>query len=424
MKIPVLPPKGEGGKSGWGPSELGRRNRALVIASLRESGALSRVELAHLTSLSKAAITNIVTQLVDEGVLREEANGQRARLSINGKHACAVGVEMTTDGQIRGLAVDAAGESLVSARARYDPESSPDELTEQVVGLVGDLFVHLQSNRERVKGIGLVLPGLIDSHRGTPMWWPGLRQWEGAPLRDTLSKRLSLPVIVDWRGYAATLAELRYGSGRGGRDFLYVHVGSGVGMGIVIGGRIIRGHGSMAGQLGHIRVTDRGTMCACGSRGCLQTLVTVPAIIHRVEQAVADGVLSLLTRPSTATASPLIFEQIIEGARHGDKLALNILEETGEYLGIALASLINIFNPGLVIVGGEIEVAGEILLDFTRRATRRHAIPQFYEIVRIELTHLQEANAAALGGATLVLDRLFSLDSISVDHSAGALPRS
>ena len=338
------------------------------------------------------------------------AGRRRVGLELNPSYASAVGVEIT-DAEVHAVFIDIQGRVKDSASRAFSSDATPDQILAQVAEVYRQLESRSDGNAP-IRGVGVAVPGLVDAERGVALWIPGLLQWHDVEVVRLLEDSLGVPVFLDWRAYTATLAEQWFGAGRGEDNYLYVNVDDGVGMGIVMGGELIRGATSMAGMLAHLRVSDStdGPVCVCGNVGCLQARIAIPALIHRAQRAVADGVLSVLTTPSRLNDGVLSYTDLVRAAEEGDKLARNLLEDTGETLGLAIADLIHLLNPRLIIVGGQIVRAGNLILEPALRSARRRTLSPMFAATRVVASTLRPG-AAILGAGTLVLEHVLELDA-------------
>ncbi len=214
-----------------------------------------------------------------------------------------------------------------------------------------------------VSGVGVSVAGFLDSGRSMMQHNANLPALRHFPLRRALEERLSLQCHLEVDSNASTLAEYRHGAGVGSRRLLGVTTGTGLGGGVIIDGQVLRYTGECAGDLGHIIVDPNGRMCTCGARGCLEAMVNSASLSERAQgRAVRD---------------------IVDTAREGDELSRRALAETGQWLGLGLASLSPIFSPDRIVVGGGIAAAGNLLLDSVRASYRKHARPEFSETVEV-----------------------------------------
>ena len=215
-----------------------------------------------------------------------------------------------------------------------------------------------------------------------------------------------MEVSVDDSSRMAALAEHWCGLARKVENFIFVNVGVGMGSGIFTNGQLYRGSRGTAGELGHTTIDENGPRCQCGNRGCLETLVCGPAIVRRARERLEEGVVSLVNKMSGGDFAKITPELIAEAARKGDKLAFNIMEKTGQYLGTGIANAVNLFNPELVIIGAGISRAGDLFLDAVKRTVKARALHTASTSVDIKLSELGDTTAAQ-GTAILVLKSIF-----------------
>ena len=236
-----------------------------------------------------------------------------------------------------------------------------------------------------VSGIGVSVAGFLDREHSAMVHNANLPALHNFPLRRSLEERLGLDCRLEVDSNAAVVAEYRHGAGRGSARLLGVTVGTGLGGGVIIDGKLLRYTGECAGDLGHIIVDHKGRLCTCGARGCLEAMVNSAALSER--------------------AGGRAVREIITSAREGDQLAMTALAETGWWLGLGLASLSPIFSPDRIVVGGGIAAAGDLILEATRASYRTHARPEFREKTQVVGSSF-EGWEGIVGAASLFLDPL------------------
>jgi predicted NBD/HSP70 family sugar kinase len=265
----------------------------------------------------------------------------------------------------------------------YDAETGLDGAAD----LVDEVLAEAEVDRSSVIAVGLGLPGPINLATGTIGSSAILPGWIGVHVAAEMNERLGTPVLVDNDANLGALAELHWGAGRGSSNLAYLKVATGIGAGLVIGGRLFRGSGGTAGEIGHTMVDEAGPICRCGSRGCLETMAAAPALVE-------------LLRPSLG--DELSTEALVERAKDGDPGCRRAVADAGRYIGSALADLCNLVNPERILVGGSIGSCGEILLEPMREAVRHRAIPSAAADVEI-LPSALGYRAELLGAVALVL---------------------
>jgi len=298
--------------------------------------------------------------------------------------------------------VNERGEILLKIREETPVEEGPSRITNRIVDIIFRLLRQLAIAKENIKGVGVGAPGQIDPRSGTVLFAPNLR-WERVPLSKNLHDLLGLPVLVDNDVRLMAIAEHRFGAGQGGRDIICIFVGTGIGSGIIINGRLLRGAGNYAGEIGHMTIEAQGPLCGCGNYGCYEALAAGPAIARRAVTRLAKGEDSLIREMVGGDFSHILPSLIFRAAEKGDRLAREILEESAEYLGIGVANLINIFNPELVILGGGVLEVIPDMLEKIEATVKRRALPAASQGAKIVPARLGN-DAGIIGGALLALE--------------------
>ncbi len=367
-------------------------NEAVILGVIHEQGPIARTDIAGITSLSPATVTGITAVLIGQGLVFEQELAQSTGgrppvlLSINRDAGCVIGIKLT-ESQIIAALTDLGGETL-TARTVGFVSRHPDDVLDVIADVVEELCAGIAGRR--FYGVGIGLAGAIDRRAGVCRFSPFLH-WRDLPLRALLESRLNAPVVIENDVSALTLAERWFGSGAGLSDFVVVTLGRGVGLGMVLDGRLYRGGKGAGGEFGHLSVDENGPLCDCGKRGCLEALVG--------EQALANQLAGALGK-STSLADGA------ERARMGDAVALAIFEQAGRTLGVALAGIVNLLNPTKIIVGGEGVHTLDLLLEPMRAALATHCFDGLYDDLELIVEPWGD-DAWARGAAGLVLDDLF-----------------
>lgn len=313
--------------------------------------------------------------------------------------SCHIGFDVGGTG-LKAALVNPTGQILETVSAPTPAEQPPDVMIAVMEQLIQQLLETAQRRQLHVAGVGVGLAGLIDAPQGVVITAPNLPAWDNVPLVEILSQRCGLPVAVDNDVRAMALGELAYGAGQGCQHLLCVTVGTGVGSAIVLNGQIHRGASLTAGELGHLTVVPQGgRTCGCGNRGCLETVAGTEGILslarRQLERGLAPRLASLLHSEEVLTP-----RLISEAALAGDPGALAVWEETGHWLGLALAGVVNLLNPERIVIGGGVAQAGSLLLEPISRAIRLHAFARPAEAVRLVPAQLG-AQAGMIGSAVL-----------------------
>ncbi len=373
-------------------------NRSIVLDLVRRGGQISRTELAKRSRLTKPTVSAIVEELIDGGVVREvgfgssgSGGGRPARmLEFNEAAAAYLGIHFGVRATTVAVA-DAQG-TIRLVRRRASVIGSPSRTLATLGPLVTEVLRAAKIPRSRVEGAGATVPGLIDQETGICVLAPNLR-WHDFPLRKALTSELRVPVTVNNITQAAAVAEGRVGAARGARSYVWLYVGSGVGAGVVIDGQLFFGRRGFSGEIGHCPVVEDGPVCACGRRGCLEAVASSMALTRAAEAAIAAQEPTRLSR----VRGPLDPAAIAAAAREGDGVARRILEQASEHLGRGISYLLNVLNPEMVVLGGPVAQAGEVVLSAVRASVERHALlPKGVAIVPSALGDRAEITGAVL----------------------------
>jgi predicted NBD/HSP70 family sugar kinase len=380
--------------------DLRRENRAAVLWSLYFSRPRSRQDLSAATGLSPASVTNVVRELIDEGIVIEagsvDSDGGRPRvmLDMNPEHGYVIGVDI---GETR-VRVELFDLTMVE-RAKADYPLNPrehdvDVVVERVLSGLGAVLTGSGVETASIIGVGVGVPGIIEQGREVLVHGQTYG-WDAVPLGRLLRRGTDLPMHFDNGAKTMGQAELWFGAGRGARNAVVALIGSGVGASLIANGTTYRGATSSAVEWGHTTVVVGGRTCRCGSDGCLEAYAGAEAILERYGCATAgddeESALAALI-DAAATSAP----------------AAAILDETADYLGVGIANLINLFNPERVILGGWAGLLlGGRLLPAIRESARRHSLRHPFGATSIELGRLGP-EAVALGAATLPVERFLN----------------
>ena len=384
-------PRAEGGLR-----SLRERNSARVIDLLRRHGTASRADIARWTGLSRSTVSSLVAELEASGLIVERAeeprrpgaNGGRppVLLALEPAAGIALGVDFGHT-HLRVAVADLSSRILAERHQALDVDRAAAEALDAAAALIDEVLDEARLERERVVAVGMGLPGPIDAVTGVVGSSVILPGWAGLRPAAELERRVGLDVEVDNDANLGALAEVAFGGSRGVADLVYLKVASGIGAGIVVGGRLQRGSTGVAGELGHVPADPSGRVCRCGNRGCLETVAAAPALLE-------------LLRASHGR--DLTVRDLVELATAGDVGARRVLADAGRAIGRALAVLVNCLNPERIVLGGELSTAGESLLEGVRESLQRFALPSAVAAVRVEIGALGD-RAGVLGALSLVI---------------------
>jgi predicted NBD/HSP70 family sugar kinase len=387
---------------------LRERNRLRVIDALRTRGAISRADIARQTGLSRSTVSSLVGDLQAAGLVVERVAESAAPASPQGGRppvlvaldqsaGAVIGLDFGHD-SLRVAVADLSYAILAETYAELEVDTAAQDALDTAARLVDELIEEAGVERDRVLAAGMGLPGPIDRASGLVHSQPILPSWVGLNPAGEMEERLELPVHLDNDANVGALGESTFGVGRGSHVMAYLRLSAGIGAGLVINGRPFRGARGIAGEIGHVLVDPQGPICRCGNRGCLETFVAGPALCE------------LLRR----SHGPLTVPDLLRLVEEGDAGCQRVLADAGRVVGRAVADLCNYLNPDLVVVGGDLSVAGDVLLEPMREAVRRFAIPAASEDVEIV--------AGTLGGRAELLGALALAGHESEDPLTIAVP--
>lgn len=384
-------------------------NIALILECLHRDAPLSRAQLAQITGLNKTTVSSLVKELLDARFVRENGmdSGDKGRpairLNLNPNAGCIIGAEIGVD-FISAILTDFSAEVLWQHKESTTDLRGQEVILSRAMEILRDACAHAQ--RESILGLGLGAPGLVDVSTGTLLFAPNLR-WTDVPLRRMLESQFNFPIYVDNEASMAALGESYFGAARGSDFVLYVSSGVGLGGGIVLNRRILPGVAGFAGEVGHMTIDPNGRQCNCGNFGCWETYVSQWAVFRRVRDAITAGQASSLVEATQGDLEKLTIPSVVEAARGGDAVARAALEETGRYLGIGLANLINALNPQRVVFGGILSLAHEFLLPVINAVVRERALRWSRETAEIVIASYG-ADACVMGGVATVYHHALS----------------
>jgi predicted NBD/HSP70 family sugar kinase len=384
-------------------------SKSAILQALRLHGAVSRVHLASITGLSRAAVSTAISDLLELKLVREtevlQSTGGRPATALElapSSHAI-IGADYTNQGWTVG-AFDLLGNVIHSTKISVDAasaETAISRLAEEIRDLISNIDITVLSV------LGLGMPGLIDSKTGVVQSAADLG-WSNVAIGQMMNDRIGWPTVVLNRHKARGLAESRFGSGRNWNEMIYVGVGSGIAAGLFYNQHLIPGSMGGAGELGHITIDPGGPLCLCGNNGCLQLLAAGPAMEQEFRKHLRAGAGSQLFTNKSIDLQLLKAEEICAAADRGDEAALTAVNKAATYLGISLATIVNLFNPQGIVLGGPIPKAGSIYVQTAEKIMRQRAMSPLTAKTEVRTATISDLGGA-LGAANYALDKHLSL---------------
>ncbi|MFH0965081.1 MAG: ROK family protein [Planctomycetota bacterium] len=355
--------------------------------------------MAKKLSFSPATTSLLVGELISQGYVREAGQAQSTGgrpgilLELAGEGRIALGLDFE-ETRLTCTAVDFRGERIASRGALVSAPAQPGQILDAFEELARRTLEDAGGGRLRLLGVGVALPGLVSHRRGLAISHAPFPEWRDVPVREVLESRLGVPAYVEKNKHTAALAERWFGCARDVRNFVCLSIRSGLGIGAFIDGHLLKGEDENAGEIGHIALDAEGPRCSCGATGCLCTVLSGRAIVERAREEL-EGFVPGADLPST-------LGELVRLAGGGSEEARELFREAGTYLGIAVANVINIFNPALVVVSGDLLGARDMMQASMEEAIARRALSYCRRCARVEWSTL-DREAPALGAATLVL---------------------
>ncbi len=394
-----------------------------VLQLIRAGTARTRPQLCQAAGLGRSVVTQRVATLLEHGLVEEvglaASTGGRAPRELRLRAEAGVVLVAALGAVTTAVGVaDLAGRLLACTHSSGNIAAGPEAVLAAVEGELDRLLADLP-DAGPVYGVGVGLPGPVEFASGRPVSPPIMPGWDGYDVRGALGRRFCAPVWVDNDVNLLALGELRAGRAVGERDVIYVKVGTGIGSGLVSGGALHRGAHGCAGDIGHVAVAEgRGVVCRCGNVGCLEAVAGGAALARDGERAAREGRSRLLGDVLAARGrlSPL---DVTAAARSGDQASLELVSQAGRLIGETLATLVNFFDPSLLLLGGAVAQDGDLMLASIRETVYRRSLPLATRDLRIMLSK-PSAEAGLLGASAMVTDELFSRERLALWIAQGS----
>lgn len=400
------------GRRQWalGSTGPGSVSAAQVLSVIRNHDGVTRADISRIAGLSRSTVSQHVDTLICKGIVAEtgyakSSGGRRARLlRFNEDGGCVVAIDIGATSLDVGICNLDAKPMAVNSIELHQP-SGPGQVIEDAYHMATDLLNSIGLTAEETRGVGLGVPAPVHFSTGTIVAPAILQGWDKYPLAKALKERFGCPAYVDNDANVMALGEQWAGEGKGVQNFMFVKLGTGIGAGIVCDGRLYRGSQGCAGDIGHIVIDGCDVACACGKKGCLEALAGGPAIARRAEAKARQDSTPILSTLLKERGS-LTANDVGLAARGGDPAAAEIIKDTGYLIGRVLAKTIDFFNPSLILIGGGVAKAGDLLLASIRELVYQQSIPLATRDLVVQPSTLGD-RAGVVGAAVLVLEKLY-----------------
>lgn len=393
---------------------INKLNKIKVINLIRNSDGISRAEISKKIGLSAPTVSRIVENLIEDGLVREIGEGisyggrRPTLLKLSDYTNFIIGIDLGTT-NIYGVLSDFNAKIVAEVKHPTHVEQGFKSIMERTAEIIDKLRAHPAVKGKRIYGIGMAVAGLIHRGKNIVEFSPDFH-WHNVDVVGELSEKHEIPIIFDNVTRVMALGEMYYGLGKQFKNLVCVNVGYGIGAGIIINGKPFYGSVGMSGEFGHITLEkDSDVQCDCGNYGCLEALSSGNAIAKAAQKGIRSGAKSELIDMCQGNISEITAEMVANAAKQGDAFAWDIFDRAMEYLGLGISALINLFNPEVVVIGGGVTQAGDILFNKVRKVVNARALNKISSEVLIKPATFG-LKAAVMGAISLILDEVLNFD--------------
>lgn len=386
-------------------------NKSLILKIIRENGPLSRADIAKILGLNPATVSSNIKILLNDGLIKEHGIGESSggrkpiMLTINKASFNCIGVNVQKDRVIT-AAVNLEGQLISRVEVDFEGVVSQENIINAIFDSIHRAKENSGIDEDSYFGMGVGMHGIVNYKQGVSVHAPAF-SWYNIDIKGLLEEHFHIPVVVDNDVRVMALAEKWFGIAQDVENFVFVNVGSGIGSGIMINGELYRGAGFAAGEVGHIRAVENGSKCVCGKFGCLDTVATEKSLVKTVASSIQIGYKTCIADLVSNDLQKIDTGIIYQAAMRGDELAVNSLAQVGRYLGVAVADIVNILNPEMVIIGGSVSLAEDFLFKPLIDTANMLSMDDCIKDVQIVPSLLKE-NCGVLGAATMAIQSVFN----------------
>lgn len=380
-------------------------NKSIVLELLQKHSPISRANVAKTTGLTKATVSALVAELMDEHLLYEIGTGESSggrkpvMLVFRQDAGYAIGVDLGVN-YIHAVLTDLKGGLVREKRSRMRSAPTAEQVLTALKECLRQLISQAPDSPYGVVGIGIGVPGITDD-KGTVLFAPNLG-WRNVPLKQLLEDEFRVPVTIDNEANAGAVGEKEFGAGRQAANLVYISIGIGIGTGIILRNELYRGASGYSGEMGHISIQADGRPCRCGNVGCWELYASENALLEEAGNRLPNFEGDL--------------EELAALAEAGDQAAVELFARTGRYLGIGITNIVNIFNPELIIIGNRFAEAGRWLMPSIQQVIDTRALPYHRESMELVFAGLGQRSCVT-GASSLAVTRFFAERKVSVDYT-------
>ena len=391
-------------------------NKKNILKIIIEKEIISRVDISKLLKISRPTTSAYINELIYDGLIREAGKGVSAAtggkkatlLKFNSKagYILSISIGVTS---LKFAITDLRANIIESSMTHTEEWLGPEIIIEKIIKNLEKLISKTKIKKDHILGIGIKGPGLIDSDKGTVIFFPNMTDWNNINLKKIIEEKIGITVYIDNECRILYIAEKKFGIAKNIRNFVVVLTGIGIGTGIFIDNKLFVGNKGMAGEVGHIMTDLRSEkLCHCGNYGCLETLCSSRALVENIKKDLEQGEKSVLK-----FNEDFDFDDLLKPFKESDPLVLRHVTENARLLGIGLSNIMKMFNPELVVIHGKFVNFGEKYLEMLKEAVSRNTFPKVMDNYNIQFTKLPE-NAGIIGAAIFAFEKIFKLENLNI----------
>lgn len=385
-------------------------NTVSILKIIREKGPISRADISKMIGLNPATVSSNVSDLLKRKLIKEVGSGESSGgrkpilLELNSSEIYVVGVDMGIKKVSAGL-IDIDGNIIQKVILQYSKETNQENVLETIKDSIYEVVKGEDENFDKIIGVGMGIHGIVDTEKGVSSYAPAL-DWHDLEIVSIFKNEFNIPIIIDNDVRVMALGEKWFGKAKDTQNFVLLNIGTGIGAGIYLNGNLYRGNNFGAGEIGHVSISDKKIKCKCGEYGCFEAIASGTGIVTRfIEELEQGSISSILNRMDICHITS---EEIYKEALKGDRLSIQILKETGKYIGTGISMLINILNPEMILIAGGVSKAGKFIFEEIQRVVSKKSINNNLKFLYIGETDLKE-DAGIVGAATLIIRDIFSV---------------
>lgn len=388
-------------------------NKSLVLNYIRKKGQISRADIAKKTGLNRSTVSALVDELISDGLIVEKGTGtsrggrKPVILAINKRAGNIIGVDLGVN-YILVVLVNLLGEIIKEKRVTINPQDSVEKNIKVLFDLIQEVLNYAPATLKGLMGIGIGVPGIVNYEKGLVLMAPNLK-WENVGLKDIVEQKFNVPVFIDNEANAGAIGEKWFGLGKKATNFVYVSAGIGVGTGIIINDELYRGSSGLAGEMGHMTIDMNGRGCSCENVGCWEEYASEKALFRYLKEQISE--YSRGFKMNLRNIEKMTVFEVVDAAKAGDPVAVSAFRWVGAHLGVGVASIINTFNPDLVVIGNTISLAGDIVIEEILKEVEQRSFITRYSEVTIAPSQLN-MHACAMGAVSLVMSKVFATPEV------------